>query len=279
MPNPYNGKAGNLGSPGAVSILSSTDATPIVVRTSSAHGLVTGDAVWIYDHTVNVNANGEDYVTVVDATHFQLDGSVGSGAGNGGATGTVQPLTFNPSGTNLLSDGVDNLDASNIHTPVEHLLDRTALLNVFAKSLITYGGGGVRVQVVTSAQDKTLTQVGTASMNNTEVELSNSRFTLTKLNQGQNIIWSYCCNVSGTGTPLITTGFVCYAPGGTPGALTPHTWEAMAASQIRGRSLWGCTTFTGFTGGNLDIALMGYSAGVGSAAFYGSYSLTCLVIG
>jgi hypothetical protein len=71
----------------AVSITSSTNATPIVV-TKAAHGLVNGDVVKIINHTVNTNANGIWVVANVTTDTFELAGSVGNGVG--GATGTYQ---------------------------------------------------------------------------------------------------------------------------------------------------------------------------------------------
>ncbi len=72
-----------------VAIVSSTNATPIVM-TTAAHGLSTGALVTISGHLVNTAANGTFKVTVLSSTTFSLDGSVGVGVG--GATGTVQPL-------------------------------------------------------------------------------------------------------------------------------------------------------------------------------------------
>ena len=69
----------------AVAIASSTNATPIVVTTASAHNLTTGDRVTVTGHTVNTAANGTWLITVTGATTYSLAGSVGVGVG--GATG------------------------------------------------------------------------------------------------------------------------------------------------------------------------------------------------
>jgi hypothetical protein len=77
-----------------IAITSSTDATPIVM-TVAAHGLVTGDKVFIYGHTTNIAANGIFHVTKVTANTFQLQNEftfadvAGTGAGAGGATGII----------------------------------------------------------------------------------------------------------------------------------------------------------------------------------------------
>lgn len=70
-------------------IVSSTDATPIVVTLAAGHGYLVGDSVTIAAHTTNVGANGTFVLSAVSATTITLTGSVGSGAGAGGADGTV----------------------------------------------------------------------------------------------------------------------------------------------------------------------------------------------
>lgn len=77
----------------AVNIASSTNATPIVITTSAAHGLVANDYVAIINHTVNTNANGVWKVgTVTSSTEFQIlkiDGTNTTGNGVGAATGSA----------------------------------------------------------------------------------------------------------------------------------------------------------------------------------------------
>ena len=74
-----------------IAIASSTNATPIAVTTSSAHGYSTGDTVFICDHTTNTNANGTWEITVTGSTTFTLTGSTGNGVG--GASGTSRKAT------------------------------------------------------------------------------------------------------------------------------------------------------------------------------------------
>lgn len=76
--------------PAVVSIVSSTNASPISIQATS-HGLVTGDTVFIQAHSVNTNANGTFEVTVTDANNFTLNGSTGNGVG--GATGNIRKWT------------------------------------------------------------------------------------------------------------------------------------------------------------------------------------------
>jgi len=75
-----------LGTPAAaVNVADATNAAPIVVETAT-HGYTTGDGVRIASVGGNTNANGDWSVTVVDATHFSLDGSTGNAAYTAGGT-------------------------------------------------------------------------------------------------------------------------------------------------------------------------------------------------
>ena len=76
------------GSSISISINASTDATPIVV-TAIAHGFENGDSIIISGHLINTNANGCWIVASKVTNSFQLKGSIGTGAGAGGATGTM----------------------------------------------------------------------------------------------------------------------------------------------------------------------------------------------
>ena len=80
--------------PTAINISSSTNATPIVITTSAAHGLVTGDYVAIASHTTNTNANGVWQVgTIPTGTTFQIlqmGGANTTGNGVGGASGSIR---------------------------------------------------------------------------------------------------------------------------------------------------------------------------------------------
>ena len=75
---------------GSFATASSTDATPIVI-TCAAHGITSGtfEVVTVAGHTVNTNANGTWLAYASSTTALTLVGSAGTGAGAGGATGTV----------------------------------------------------------------------------------------------------------------------------------------------------------------------------------------------
>lgn len=113
-----------------VEILSSTDATPIVIQTTAPHGFTSGaatDTVEVEGHLVNTNANGVWQISVVDATHFSLDGSAGTGGGPGGATGYAVDWSVNPSPT-IPSDG-DLSQAAAWNPSVENLTNMVPFLN------------------------------------------------------------------------------------------------------------------------------------------------------
>jgi hypothetical protein len=71
------------------SVSGATNATPIVITTTTAHGFLNNDTVWIYGVQGNTAANGRWTVTTVDATRFQLNGSTGNNPYTSG--GTVTP--------------------------------------------------------------------------------------------------------------------------------------------------------------------------------------------
>lgn len=114
-----------------VNISSSTNATPIVVTTSSAHHLSPGDKVTVAGHTTNTNANGTWVVGTVGggsgedgATTLQLLGAAGNGVG--GATGTVQGLATGKAAVMRLGTGT------------------TAVAkNGAGSAIVTYAGTGV----------------------------------------------------------------------------------------------------------------------------------------
>lgn len=71
-----------------VAVSAASNASPIAITTSSAHGYVTGQRVQIAGVGGNTAANGNWYITVTDSTHFSLNGSTGNGAYTSGGTST-----------------------------------------------------------------------------------------------------------------------------------------------------------------------------------------------
>lgn len=89
---------------------SSTNATPIVF-TKVGHGIVTGDIVQVYGHTVNTNANGKWKATRINADQFSLDNSVGNGVG--GATGKFSVINHRiVQLTNAVTKNITNCDVA-----------------------------------------------------------------------------------------------------------------------------------------------------------------------
>lgn len=80
-------------------ITSISAGTPITVTTSTAHGLTTGQAIYITGAVTASNANGFWLVTVTSTTAFTLTGSVG---GTGGSVGTVYGTATIPFSADLI---------------------------------------------------------------------------------------------------------------------------------------------------------------------------------
>jgi PKD repeat protein len=68
-------------------VAAATNTGPIEITTSAAHGLLTGQRVSITGVLGNTAANGMFTITVLDTTHFTLDGSIGNGAYTAGGVG------------------------------------------------------------------------------------------------------------------------------------------------------------------------------------------------
>jgi hypothetical protein len=91
-----------------IAISGSTNATPIVITVGANSGLGTGSRLAIAGITGNTNANGIWTLTMLTATTFSLDGSVGNGAHGGtpraGIVFDRTPGMQNHSGT-LITEG------------------------------------------------------------------------------------------------------------------------------------------------------------------------------
>ena len=96
-------------------IESSTNAAPIVIQTFASHGFNNGDFVEVNNHLVNTNANGIWTVTVIDSTHFSLNGSGGNGVGVN--TGFAKDYSLLPV-LQVPGDG-DLASAANLVAPIE----------------------------------------------------------------------------------------------------------------------------------------------------------------
>lgn len=107
------------------SISAATNATPIVITTTTTHSLVVNQQVVITGVTGNTAANGTWQVGAVTATTFTLIGLTGNSVGNGGYTGggTVfttafaAPLAFTE-GTPVLAVGNDGYTAPQVSSNI-----------------------------------------------------------------------------------------------------------------------------------------------------------------
>jgi hypothetical protein len=81
----------DVGAP--LTVTAATNASPIAITTSAAHGLASGQFVRVASVGGNTAANGEWIITVTSGTAFTLTGTTGNGAYTSG--GTVQPFGFN----------------------------------------------------------------------------------------------------------------------------------------------------------------------------------------
>lgn len=92
---PATGTAKTGSSGPHAAITSSTNATPVVVTTTAAHGWVSGVRVWIDGISGQPTLNGIGYrITVLSSTTFSLDGTAAPGAaGTGGTAHELRSLS------------------------------------------------------------------------------------------------------------------------------------------------------------------------------------------
>lgn len=106
----------------AVAVSAASNASPIVVTTNSAHTLSTGDVIWVSGVLGNIAANGKRTVTVIDPTHFQLNGSSGSGSYTSGGTVTPSYPWSTWSVSKVGGSGIiDNVSCSTVSVPFDGL--------------------------------------------------------------------------------------------------------------------------------------------------------------
>lgn len=287
MSTQYSGLAANISPPAAQSILSSTNASPIVLAFSAAHGMATGDTVHVSGHLVNTAANGEWVITVVDSTHLSLNTSTGNGVG--AATGTAQDLTPGASFP-VPSDG-DDADAASISTsgPGEPLGDRTAFL---AKNL----GGYKLVQTIENFLDggasfssdspwQSLTPPGTSAYSFTGGTIIWTIPGLT-LDDMLEIDVSLNARVS-AGTAQLAIYYKFDADGATPATVSRLAGSgqqiAAAATFVSGMNLYGVQGpsagfGTGLSGGSCFLAVWAsISSGGATVDMIGDLFMSCKV--
>src|SRR5678815_1430916 len=177
-------------------ISSSTNATPIVITTSTAHGFTTGDLVYVDGHTTNTCANGVWAITAASGSVFSLTHPVSSanvvGNGVGGATGYCVNLGPSTSGDNW-----DDFDVALVGAKV-NLASRTLVNGVADAADTTFTSvSGNSVEAVAIFYD-----TGTASTS-----------TMIALITGKHLV---TCNTTlSAGTSLLVEPLVAGIPNGT----------------------------------------------------------------
>lgn len=134
MSTQYAGLPGNEDRALTLSVFAVTNTTPIVVQTTTTHGLQTGERVVIYGVEGEPAANGTFFVEITDVDKFALYDNWTGGAvanpvaGSGVYTtgGTVAPQGW-ASTLQLPADG-DAIDAASVNTATEGEGDREAWL-------------------------------------------------------------------------------------------------------------------------------------------------------
>jgi len=179
---------------GIKQIASSTNATPIVVTTSSTHGFTTGDLVFIDGHATNTAANGFWLIASAAGTTFSLTTPAGvnsTGNGVGGATGYC--VNYGPSAS---GDNWDDFDISLVGAKV-NLTSPTVVNGVADAADTTFTAvSGNSVEAVAIFQD-----TGTPSSSRM-VCLITGKFIVT-------------CNTTTTGTSIPVEPLPYAIPNGT----------------------------------------------------------------
>jgi len=148
-------------------IASSTDATPIAVTTSSSHGYSTGDHVTIRGHLTNVAANGTWTIIKTGTTTFTLTGSVGSGAGAGGATGHVVRLQLTvdgPTGLTSFYGGIESTSVKVRDANAKIVMDVSGTNRIFAIPVTDLGAKSADFNVDLSTGTTQQVQLGASAL-------------------------------------------------------------------------------------------------------------------
>jgi VCBS repeat-containing protein len=204
--------SGYNGVTGALATAIGTGGGPISITTATAHGLVTGDKVTISGVSGFAAANGSFTVTVVDSTHFTLNGVTTIGNGTGGTFSSVSHFPTDA----VLNNYMRITDIS--------IVNRKEFLTY---SLVGVNGGGN-------------TQVASASINNgylTIDPLSAGTTTFTVMasdRYGATVTSTFTVTVTGNAAPVAADGTL------TANEDTPATGTLNATDVDAGNTL----TFT-----------------------------------
>lgn len=125
MPNVISGNAANITTPLTRTVTGAVTAGGLIkLTTSVAHLFATSDIVTVQSVGGVPAANGTWAITVVDSTHFTLDGSTFAGVYTSGGTATDYSLT---PAFDIIADG-ESLTADSFAVSFQALADRTQYL-------------------------------------------------------------------------------------------------------------------------------------------------------
>jgi hypothetical protein len=129
MSSPYTGVATNVTNANVNSVTNVTNTSPMVVQTATPHNYASGDSVVIFFVNTPYGANSAQNkpwtITVVDSTHFSLNGSTAGGAYTG-PPGVCVDISLTPF-FQIPSDG-DPFNAAAFNNAIQSLADRTQFI-------------------------------------------------------------------------------------------------------------------------------------------------------
>jgi hypothetical protein len=283
MPSTYRGQPGNIARPSTLTIVSATNASPIVCGTSGAHGLTNGDVVDNYNGQGNTAVNGRWAITVVDSAHFSLAtlGGVAS-VGNGTYSASSANAIVLTLGANyqVPSDG-DTLNAASVSPQWTAMGDRTELLALNAPAA---GANLYYFYNFNSAPGASLPQWASGSAGTLASQMTftsggaNILWTATGINSGDLLECELSSNFqSSAAAGRIYLATSAYGPGASP----PSPAELAGSMSVpfgttpSRVSLGGVLTASfpsGIRGGNVDLSLWNVtSTGSATLAGFGDY--------
>lgn len=127
----------NTADVGVKLISSSTNASPIVVTTTAAHGFTNGDLVYIADHLVNTSGNGIWTITAASGSVFSLTDPVSGANATGNGVGTTSGYAVNLGLNTAGTINYDAFDGCQIGTP-QTLTSPTIVGGVADAADVTY---------------------------------------------------------------------------------------------------------------------------------------------
>jgi hypothetical protein len=220
-----------------VPIASSTNPTafPYVIQTSFAHGYNSGDYVEIEGHLVNTGVNGRWTITVIDSTHFSLNGTAGGGGSGGGATGycvdySMTPTVTFPADGELITAAVANspVEASlNVGPWLYRMAGRYRLLNIYETS----NGSTANPPVWDNEGSWSATSYTTITHG---ADLFTGLNVATQATDLFHVTWSFMASLPsvGTGNAFVTLGFNVNGGSYSPIGGAPEIWLPGAGSVV-----------------------------------------------